>query len=336
MSTLLRSPGHLDVAPLMTGTLADSWRFEEASLPWGVRPDEPKQPAENSLADLGASLEQLSIRQDPEREALWCAFEHPVRPCFTPELLEEIGCFQVRLERALERPSFRDHAAIGTLVWHSNFPDVWNLGGDLELFVQLITSGQRESLRAYAHQCVDTVWRNWNKGNARLETIALIEGDALGGGFEAVLSNDVIIAERHSKFGLPEILFRMFPGMGAYSFLSRRIGGAEAEALITSGRLYSADEMAAMGIVDLVVETGTGREAVEQWLSSHRRRRRVLGSLGLVRRRCQPITYDELIDVTEIWVDTAFGLEACDLRKMERLAKAQDRRRAREISRAAA
>ena len=52
-------------------------------------------------------------------------------------------------------------------------------------------------------------------------TVALIQGDAIGGGFEAMLTNDVVIAERTAKFGLPEILFNLFPGMGAHSFLKR-------------------------------------------------------------------------------------------------------------------
>ena len=57
-----------------------------------------------------------------------------------------------------------------------------------------------------------------------MTTIALLEGDALGGGFESALSCDVVIAEKHVKAGFPEVLFNMFPGMGGLSFLSRRVG----------------------------------------------------------------------------------------------------------------
>jgi DSF synthase len=55
----------------------------------------------------------------------------------------------------------------------------------------------------------------------------------------------------------------------------------------------------------------------------------VLNALSQVRRRCQPVSYDELIDVTDIWVATALALDEADLRRMERLAGAQQRRRAR-------
>lgn len=288
------------------------------------------------IATWQEPMRELSLRFDSDTRALWCAFRHPERPCFSRPLLADIKRFQRRLKRDLELPALPAEAPLRTLIWHSEFPDVWNLGGDLELFVELIRAGDHETLRRYAHACCETVYANWSKGGATWRSIALIEGDALGGGFEAAITNDVIIAEQHSKFGLPEILFNMFPGMGAYSFLSRRIGSARAEAMITSGRLYSAEEMHAMGVVDLVVPTGAGKEAVEEWIRRENRRRRVLGALGAVKRRCQPVTYEELIEITEIWVETAMELSAADLRKMERLARAQDRRRGREVMRAAA
>ncbi len=86
----------------------------------------------------------------------------------------------------------------------------------------------------------------------------MVHGDALGGGFETVLSCDVVIAERGAKFGLPEVLFNLFPGMGAYSLLCRRLDGARAQKLMLSGRIYTAEELEEMGLVDLVVEPGEG------------------------------------------------------------------------------
>jgi DSF synthase len=52
-------------------------------------------------------------------------------------------------------------------------------------------------------------------------------------------------------------------------------------------------------------------------------------ALSRVRQRCQPVTYEELIDVTEVWVETAMGLGEADLRRMEHLVRAQLRRHAR-------
>jgi DSF synthase len=162
-----------------------------------------------------------------------------------------------------------------------------------------------------------------------LLTIGLVQGDALGGGFESALTNDVIIAERGSRMGLPEVLFNMFPGMGAYSLLCRRLDGVRAQQMILSGRLYEAQELDELGLVDLVVDKGDGPAAVREYLERNRRRHSTLLALSRVRQRCQPVTYEELIDVTDVWVETALGLDEADLRRMEHLIRAQERRHAR-------
>jgi DSF synthase len=149
----------------------------------------------------------------------------------------------------------------------------------------------------------------------------------LGGGFESALAHDLIVAERGAKMGLPEILFNLFPGMGAYSFLSRRLGMVAAERMIASGRVYTAEELHDMGVVDVLADDGRGREALREYLVQHRRRRNALSSMYQVRRRVNPVTYQELKDVVDLWVDAALRLEETDLRKMARLTAAQDRRR---------
>ena len=157
--------------------------------------------------------------------------------------------------------------------------------------------------------------------------MALVQGDALGGGFECALSMDMIVAERSAKLGLPEIMFNLFPGMGAYSFLSRRLDAARAEKMILSGRIYSAEELHDMGIVDILAEDGQGEEAVREYIDRHAYRLNAYRAVYQARKRVNPVTFDELRDVTDIWVEAALGLSESDLRRMARLTAAQDRRR---------
>ena len=157
-------------------------------------------------------------------------------------------------------------------------------------------------------------------------TISLVQGDALGGGFEAALSSDVIVAERSAKFGLPEILFGLFPGMGAYSFLSRRIGAVEAERMIFSGKIYAAEELHEVGVVDVLAEDGFGEETILDYVTRTRHRNAAHRAIYQVRRRSSPVTYEELADISEIWVDAALALEESDIKKMLRLSAAQERR----------
>src|SRR5919106_177054 len=202
----------------------------------------------------------------------------------------------------------------------------WNTSsGDAVLNTERVTG----ELRSYAYACIDAVYQNLTKMGLPVLTIGMVQGEALGGGFEHVLTNDVIIAERDSRMGLPEVLFNLFPGMGAYSLLCRRLDGVRAQKLILSGRLYEAAELEELGLVDLVVDQGEGPAAVREYLERNRRRHDTLLALSRVRQRCQPITYEELIDVTEVWVETAMGLHEADLRRMEHLVRAQLRRHAR-------
>ena len=168
-------------------------------------------------------------------------------------------------------------------------------------------------------------------GLANLElpviTISLIQGDALGGGFEAAISGNVVIAEKSAKFGLPEVLFNLFPGMGAYSLISRRIGPAQAERMIFSGKVYSAEELYELGLVDMIVEDGTGQTAVMDYVSRNVRRHNANIAVYRARQRINPLSYEELYEITVDWVDAALTLTDSDLRRMERLAGAQDKRR---------
>jgi DSF synthase len=212
------------------------------------------------------------------------------------------------------------------LVVGSTVPNIFNLGGDLSLFASLIRSSDRDGLRAYARSCIDVVYKNAIGYDLPIITIAMVQGDALGGGFEAALSCNVIVAERSAKFGLPEILFNLFPGMGAYSFLSRRIGAVEAEKMILSGKVYDAEELHAMGIIDILVDDGQAPAAIRSYVARHSRRHNAEHSVYRVRQKVEPIRYEELCDVGDIWVEAALSLSEADLRKMERITLAQERR----------
>jgi DSF synthase len=278
---------------------------------------------------LNEEFDELTIRFEPDQGALWCLVNHSERPCFTPRLLHQIRTLQTRLRNGLAPASASDGMPVRTVVWGSTFPGIWNLGGDLELFTRLIRAHAAKELRGYAYACIDAIYQNLTKMGLPLLTIGLVQGDALGGGFEHALTNDVIIAERDSKLGLPEVLFNLFPGMGAYSLLCRRLDGVRAQQLILSGRVYGAQELEELGLVDLVVAQGEGPAAVREYLERNRRRHGTLLALSRVRQRCQPVSYEELIDVTDIWVEAALGLDEADLRRMEHLVRAQSRRHAR-------
>ena len=105
---------------------------------------------------------------------------------------------------------------------------------------------------------IEVMYSIYSNMDVPLVTISLIRGNALGAGFEGALSCDYIVAEKNVQLGFPEVIFNMFPGMGAYSFLARRLDPARVERMILNGRIYSAEELYDMGLIDLVSEDGHG------------------------------------------------------------------------------
>ncbi|WP_413694254.1 crotonase/enoyl-CoA hydratase family protein [Psychromonas sp. KJ10-2] len=189
--------------------------------------------------------------------------------------------------------------------------------------MSLIKQGKRDELLTYAIKCIDTLYRNMVHVDSELTTIALIQGDALGGGFEGALSSNVTIAERGVKLGLPEVVFNLFPGMGAYSLLSRKVGPVKAEEIILSGKLYLAEELYEMGVIDILAEKGKGEIAVYDYINSANRKANSYQAMRKVKDICNPIPYQELFDITEVWVDAALRLTDKDLRIMEKLVVRQ-------------
>jgi DSF synthase len=207
----------------------------------------------------------------------------------------------------------------------SSVPSIYNFGGDLPFFIQCIRENNVAALKKYAHACTRMIFNNSIGWGSEALTVALVQGDALGGGFESAISHDFIVAERSVKMGMPEIVFNTFPGMGAYSYLCRKLDAARAERMILSGKIYTAAELYDMGLVNVLAEDGQGRDAVQR-LISDTRRAEVLRSLKRVRQRILPLDLQELLDVTDIWVENVMKIQPSDLRRMEKLVSAQERR----------
>ncbi|HEY4250310.1 MAG TPA: crotonase/enoyl-CoA hydratase family protein [Roseomonas sp.] len=269
--------------------------------------------------------ETLEVTLEAQSRTHWCRMQLPGRPCFSRELLRDCASVQ----QALRERFAHAGAGVAPAQYHvlaSLTPGVFNLGGDLGHFAERIKAGDRAGLRRYGEACIRIGYNNSVAYDLPVVTIALVQGDALGGGFESALTHDVIVAERSAKFGLPEVLFNLFPGMGAVSFLGRRIGPVAAEKMVMSGRLYTAEELHAIGVVDVLAEDGEGEAATRQYIAQNSRKHNAHLAIYRARRRANPVTFEELSDIVDIWVDAALGLSDMDLRKMVRLGAAQDRR----------
>jgi DSF synthase len=263
---------------------------------------------------------------EPATATLWGYFnaKHGV-PCFNLGLLREITAHEEALSaRGGHLKIGAETFEVSHYVLGSRTPGVFNMGGDLALFAMLIKTQDRQALESYARLCIDNVWRRVrNYSSPTLTTISLVQGEALGGGFESALASDVIVAEESAQMGLPEILFNLFPGMGAYSLLARRIGQRAAEKLILSGKILSATELHELGVVDVVAADGRGETAVRDWIAKNAKRRNGMQALMRARQFIHPVSREELDGIVGLWIDAAMRLTERDLRMMDRLVRAQ-------------
>lgn len=277
------------------------------------------------LAEL-SSCTEIELEFEPQEKILWCFMKPRGRPCFTPTLLEDSRRIQQAIERQFVFHHPDDGAPLHYLVLASRIPGVFNMGGDLRLIGALVEAKDRDGLMRYARACIDVCYANAVHGDFPFITISLVQGDALGGGFEAALSGNVLIAERSAQFGLPEVLFNLFPGMGAYNFLTRRVGGAAAEKLILNGTTLKATELYDLGIIDALAEDGRGIEAVYEYVDRNANQRNAHAGIYATRQKVNPLDWNEMVEIGRIWVEAALALTERDLRKIKRLAGAQERR----------
>jgi DSF synthase len=272
---------------------------------------------------------QYETEFEPATQTLWGYFnpkESP--PCFSLRLLKDITAHEEAFVANQGRVRVGDeNIEVNHYVVASRTPGVFNMGGDLGLFAMLIKTQDRDALAAYAKLCIDNMHRRiQNYGSPTITTISLVQGDALGGGFESALASDVIVAEESAQMGLPEIMFNLFPGMGACSLLSRRIGVRAAEELVLSGKILSAAELHRMGVVDVLATDGQGETAVRNWVARNAKRRNGLQAVLRARQFIHPVTRQELDGIVGLWVDAALRLSERDLKMMSRLVRAQVRR----------
>lgn len=273
------------------------------------------------------SFPTIRVESEPNGDAHWMYMHSDaapgVRPCFRSQMLDDVLSF---IHSITLRESQRQSGKLRHLVVASAAPGAFNLGGDLGLFSQLIREGNRDRLLGYARRCIDGV-HHLNTGlGGDVRTIALIEGDALGGGLEIALACHTIVAEEGVDMGLPEVLFGLFPGMGAYSFLCKRVSPQLAEKIILEGNIHTSEELYRLGVVDVLVPKGQGAAAVQELINKQQRTPHAYLAMNASRNLAQPVGYDELMGITEVWVDTALALGDKSLRMMERIVRAQEKR----------
>lgn len=269
----------------------------------------------------------VDTRFDVRSKTLWMSMperQDGSAPYFSPELLGEISSLMHAMaSRGVTWPAAGTQQPVHYTVLKSAHPDYFSLGGDLAWFHECIGRRDRDALHGYSLKCADMLYEWSVTLGQHATTIALVQGRALGGGFETALAADYLIAEEHSEFGFPEILFGLFPCTGGMSLLAQRIGPRAAEKMLGDGRIYTAQALKDMGVIDEICGKGEGEVTVEKFIATHARQREARMMLQRSRHRIAPLDRAELHQVVDEWTDLAMNLGKQELRVMEMLFKMQ-------------
>ena len=279
-----------------------------------------------------ANYQQITTRFDSEFGVMRSIMNAEPRPCYNTTCLNELFQHQTYVHSAKGQIVNKGKVEqVNYFVLSSSAAGVFCLGGDLSLFKALILARDREHLVEYGRLCIDNLWLFYGT-QSPITTISLVQGQAMGGGFESALSAHVLMAEKSALMGLPEVLFNLFPGMGALSHLSRKIGMQAAEKMVRSGKIYTGEELYQMGVVDVLAEDGMGEYTLNQWVKKNHNSINAFQAINKAKQRVNPLTLEELYDIVDIWADAALRLDERNLKVMDRLVRAQNSKVKTEVS----
>lgn len=153
------------------------------------------------------------------------------------------------LEAAIDRVEEDDDTWVAVLA--GNGP-VFSAGADLKA----IAGGQGATLGTKRGGFAGIASRERTK-----PVIAAVDGPALAGGCEIVLSCDLVVASRNAAFGIPEVKRSLVAGAGGLFRLPRALPRAIAMELAMTGDPIDAERAYALGFVNELVEPGAAVDA---------------------------------------------------------------------------
>ena len=282
------------------------------------------QPASFSLRDqhyLDMEFEHITTKYDSEHQALWCTLKASKAPFLSIPLLTDIRKLQDNIalhckDKAKSKPKF--------MVWLSDSPRVFNLGIDLEYVLQLILDKDAKHLSQYIQLCIDAYYINL----AHLDinpfiTLSLISGRAYGGGLDTALACDIVVVEENARCRFPEIKYNILPSIGTISMLLRQHPTSIIEELLLGGKHLDLDALNEMKVVDNKVKSGEGINFIKERIK-HLHKHHVIYAEVFKRKRASIIiTYPELENFKQLWIQTALDLNPEYIRKLHRVVSAQ-------------
>jgi 3-hydroxyacyl-CoA dehydrogenase / enoyl-CoA hydratase / 3-hydroxybutyryl-CoA epimerase len=174
------------------------------------------------------------------------------------DLLEELDKVLAELETA--RPT--------GLVVRSAKTSGFIAGADVNEFRGVTDAGAVESQIGRAHAVIDRM------EGLRIPTVAVIHGFCLGGGLEVALACQMRIAIDDARFGFPEVMLGLHPGLGGTVRFTHLVNPTQAMTLMLTGKTIDARKAKSLGLVDAVTQERHVRNAVKDAMAGRLTRAR--------------------------------------------------------------
>jgi enoyl-CoA hydratase/carnithine racemase len=156
---------------------------------------------------------------------------------------------------ALERTAseLRTSPEVRAIVLTGTGEKAFMAGGDISSYEDLMSNGDSAMAEFAEWGCgVISAWATMPQ-----PVIAAAQASAVGGGLEIALACDLIVLDAEASVGLPEVKLGLIPGGGGTQRLAQRVGPTRAKRLMMLGSVIPAEEALAIGLVDLVADSGT-------------------------------------------------------------------------------
>ena len=209
--------------------------------------------------DAAGPYRNFKLTRDADGVA-WLLFDRAGASANTlsADLIEELDKVLAELESA--RPT--------GLVVRSAKTSGFIAGADVNEFRGVTDAGAVETQIGRAHAVIDRMER------LRIPTVAVIHGFCLGGGLEIALACQVRIAIDDARFGFPEVMLGLHPGLGGTVRFTHLVNPMQAMTLMLTGKTIDARKAKSLGLVDAVTQERHVRNAVKDAMSGRLTRAR--------------------------------------------------------------
>ncbi|WP_438274110.1 3-hydroxyacyl-CoA dehydrogenase NAD-binding domain-containing protein [Nitrobacter sp.] len=217
--------------------------------------------------DAGGPYRNFKLTRDDDGVA-WLLFDRADSSANTlsSEVMEEFGAILSVLE---------SHPPAGIVI-RSAKTSGFIAGADVNEFRGATDSTEVETTIGRAHSIIDRLEA------LKIPTVAVIHGFCLGGGLELALACRTRIAIDNARFGFPEVMLGLHPGLGGTARFTRLVNPMQAMTLMLTGKTIDARKAKSLGLVDAVTQERHVRGAVKDAVAGRLKRGRSAALNGLL------------------------------------------------------